>query len=480
MVHVSEVIFLSKPKGVLAMNRSVVSVVILLSVSLAACASAAHIPTSSPTPIPSATHLPTATKIHPTATQTPAPIPTPTSAPEIFVSPFVVDGDWRVTGIDVPALANFDQTLKTYMQKHGISSGALAVTYKGRLIMAHGYTWRDANFTTQPVSVFRIASVSKPITAVAVLKLIQDGKLRLDTHITDILTFTPPAGKSVDPRLKDITVAHLLYHQGGWDIDQLGYDPMFSDLRISKAIGVSLPISQANIITYMSGEPLSFNPGTKYAYSNYGYMLLGRIIEAVSNQSYETYIQQNVLQPLGISHTQLGRTLPENRLPNEVTYHSDWKNVSVFDGKTSVFWPDGGWNLENMDSHGGWVSTVIDMAQFEASFDNPKNNPILGQEMINLMFNAHPGTTGERYYAMGWEIVRWDGNKNTWHTGSLDGTLSLMVRRFDGVDWFVVFNERDSKSDPTGDSYWEIDGLLHTAADTVKKWPSHDLFKQYP
>ncbi len=414
------------------------------------------------------------------ASATPAATPTSTSTPETFVPTLVVDGDWRVAGIDVPALASFDKTLKTYMQKRGISSGALAVIYKGRLIMAHGYTWMDANFTTQPDSVFRIASVSKPITAAAVLKLIQDGKLSLDTPITDILTFNPAAGKSVDPRLKDVTVAHLLYHQGGWDIDQLGYDPMFSDQRISKALGVPLPISQANIITYMSGEPLSFDPGTKYAYSNYGYMLLGRIVEAVSNQPYETYVQQNVLEPLEISHTQLGRTLPGNRLPGEVTYHSDWKNTSVFDGQTNVFWPDGGWNMENMDAHGGWVSTVIDMARFEASFDNPRNNPILGQEMINLMFKAPPGTSGERYYAMGWEVVRWDGKKNTWHTGSLDGTLSLMVRRFDGIDWFVVFNERDSKSDPTGDSYWEIDELLHTAADAVKAWPGHDLFPQFP
>ena len=103
---------------------------------------------------PTTTLIPT---FLPTSTQTPAPTPTatpiPTSTPETFAPPLVVDRDWLVTGTDVPALASFDQTLKTYMQKHGISSGALAVTYKGRLVMAHGYTYRDANFTTQPVAV---------------------------------------------------------------------------------------------------------------------------------------------------------------------------------------------------------------------------------------------------------------------------------------------------------------------------------------
>lgn len=436
-------------------------------------------PTPAPTPTP---FPPTATSM-PTLMPTPTPtvIQTPTATPQLFLTPLVVEGDWRVTGVDVPALVSFDNTLKTYMQEHGINLGALAVTYKGRLIMAHGYTWKDSNFTTQPTSLFRIASVSKPITAVAVLKLIQDGQLSLDTHITDILTFTPPAGKSVDPRLNDVTVAHLLYNQGGWDIEQLGFDPMFSDIRISSALGVSLPISQADIITYMSGVPLSFDPGTKYAYSNYGYMLLGRIIEAASGQPYETYVKDNVLVPLGMLHTQLGRSLPENRLPGEVTYQSDWNGTSVFDGKSSVPWPDGGWNLENMAPHGGWVSTVIDMARFEASFDHPQSNPVLTQNSINLMFKYPPGTIEKRYYAMGWDIVRWGGNQmNTWHTGSLAGTLSIMVRRSDGIDWFVVFNERNSTSDPDGESYWEIDELLHTAADAVKSWPEHDLFQQHP
>ncbi len=369
------------------------------------------------------------------------------------------------------------------MEKHGISSGALAVSYKGRLIMAHGYTWdNDQSYTIQPDSLFRLASLSKSITATAVLKLIRDGQLSLDTRINDILTFTPAAGKSVDPRLSEVTVAHLLYHQGGWDIEKLGYDPMFNDRVISKALRVPLPISQANIITYMSGVPLSFDPGTKYAYSNFGYMLLGQIIETVSKQPYEMYVKKNVLEPLGMIHTQLGRTLLENRLPGEVNYHSDFKGLTVFnENGMNVPWPYGGWNLENMAPHGGWVSTVVDMARFESSFDKPENNPVLTKDSIKLMFKAPPGASGDRYYAIGWEIVRVGGGRmNTWHTGSLDGTLSLMVRRFDGIDWIVIFNERDSKSDPKGDGYWEIDGLLHEAADAVKSWPDHDLFSQRP
>jgi CubicO group peptidase (beta-lactamase class C family) len=317
---------------------------------------------------------------------------------------------------------------------------------------------------------------------VAVLKLVQDGQLDLGARITDILTFDPPAGQHVDPRLNDVTVTHLLYHLGGWDTKELGYDPMFSDLRVSKALGVPLPVSQTNIITFMSGVPLNYEPGTTYAYSNYGYMLLGRIIEAVSRQPYEAYVKQNVLEPLGIAHMQLGRSLPEDRLPGEVTYHSDFTGPTVFDAtRADVPRPDGGSNLENMDAHGGWVANVVDLARFAASFDQPGSSSVLTRDMIAQVFKAPPGTTEERYYGMGWQVLRFGFNQmNTWHTGSLDGTLTLMVRRSDGIDWIAFFNERDSKNDPSGDSYWEIDDLLHVAADAVSSWPDHDLFGQFP
>jgi CubicO group peptidase (beta-lactamase class C family) len=454
--------FLLPMKKEIMMNKTIWFLIALLILTLA-CQSAVP-----PTPMPTATatQIPTATLI--------------TDTPEPSVTPFV-SGKWRVTGIEVPDLASFDNVMQSFMEERGITSGALAVTYQGRLIMAHGYTWDDdQSYTVQPDSLFRLASVSKPITATAVLKLIQDGQLSPDTRITEILTFTPLAGQSVDPRLNEVTVADLLYHQGGWDTGKLGFDPMFNDFNISNALGVSLPISQANIITYMSGVPLSYDPGTKFAYSNFGYMLLGQIIETVSKQPYEVYVKQNVLEPLGMTHTQLGRSLPENRLPGEVTYHSDLTSPTVMDASGEIVpFPYGGWNLENLAAHGGWVSTVVDMARFESSFDKPENNPVLTKDSIKLMFKAPPGASEEPYYVMGW-LVRntGGGTMNTWHDGSLDGTSTLMVRRFDGVDYMVVFNERDN-SDPF---IWisEIDGLLYDAVDAIPSWPDHDLFKQLP
>jgi CubicO group peptidase (beta-lactamase class C family) len=410
------------------------------------------------------------------APDTPSPPPA-TATPTLTAAPTVAR-QWRVTGQDVPALSGFDSILLSYMQIRNISQGVLAVTYQGRLILAHGYTWAPAGSNdTRPTSLFRIASVSKPVTAVAILKLVQDGRLSLDDKIVDLLDFTPPAGQSIDSRLADVTVAHLLSHRGGW-----AFDPMFSDISISQQLGVPLPVSQTNIIQYMSGVPLTYLPGTRFIYSNYGYLLLGRIIEAVSGQPYPVYVQQAVLNPMGITHMQLGHSLPAQQLPGEVTYHSDFTSPTVFDASgAAVPMPYGAWNLENMDSHGGWVASAVDLARFEASFDHPASHPVLARASIDQMFAPLPGETENLYYALGWFVSRAGSTQtDAWHSGRLDGTLTFMVHSFDGAGWVALFNQSDSALEPSGNSYGDIFPLLQQAADAVDAWPDHDLFDQFP
>jgi CubicO group peptidase (beta-lactamase class C family) len=375
--------------------------------------------------------------------------------------------------------------MRAFMQQRNITVGALAVTVEGRLVLARGYTWdEDMSYSTRPDSVFRIASLTKPLTAMAILRLAQEGRLSLDDRITDRLQLDPPPGGAADPRLQEVTIAHLLYHVGGWDIDLLGFDPMFYDHTIALEIGAPIPMSQADIIAFMTGTPLDHNPGTIYAYSNYGYLLLGRIIEAVSGQAYPSYVQQSVLAPLGIHGMQIGSTLPAGRLPNEVIYNSTHFGLTVFDTSgDTVPYPYGAFNLENMDSHGGWVASVVDMVRFAASLDNPSANPVLSSDSIESMFSPREGTSpaqGVRYYAMGWEVRDFGDSRTTYHSGSLAGTFALMVRRWDGVGWVALFNQRDDTHDRLSKSYWDIDWMLHEVADSIAEWPSHDLFAQYP
>jgi len=371
---------------------------------------------------------------------------------------------WRETGPAVPELSVFDQTMRDFMVSRKVSAAGLAITRNSRLVFARGYSWAGADSqVTQPISLFRIASLSKPVTSAAVLKLIEDAKLELDEKVIDILPFGCPEGQYPDPNLKEVTILHLLQHLGGWDRSE-SFDPMFYDKTISQALDAPLPISHADIITFMNGQPLQYEPGTRYAYSNYGYCLLGRVIEQRSGMAYEDYVKKNILSPLGITGMKLGCSKLKDRMPGEVTYES--KRGGVY----------GAFNLENMDSHGGWLAAAPELARFAAAFDKPCDCPILSAESIATMFalaeTIAPGKyeRGERYYACGWSVRDFGSDRrHTWHTGSLPGCYTFMARWSNGVNCVVLFNRR-------GDGFSEIDPLLWKAAKSVAAWPEHDLF----
>ena len=371
---------------------------------------------------------------------------------------------WRQTGPEVAELSVFDETMKDFMLSKKVSAGSLAITHHGKLVFARGYTWsKPGSPVTEPTSLFRIASLSKPITSAGILKLVEENQLRLDDKVIDILPFGTPDGKIPDPNLGKVTILHLLEHLGGWDRDE-SFDPMFADKKISKALGSPPPVTQADIITFMNGQPLQYGPGTKYAYSNYGYCLLGRVIEQKTGLSYENYIKRTVLSPLGITRMQIGHSNIEDRAPGEVTYES--KRESVY----------GSFNLENMDSHGGWLASAPELARFAASFDNPGSNPILSAASIETIFSL-PATIdrgkykpGDYYYACGWCVRDYgNGRRNTWHAGSLPGCYTFMARWSNGVNCVVLFNKR-------GDGFEKIDSILSKTANSVSTWPDHDLF----
>lgn len=386
------------------------------------------------------------------------------------------------TGVAVPELASFDRVLTDLMRKWGIPGGAIAVVKDGRLVLARGYGYADVTTkeTVKPDALFRIASVSKPITAVAVLELVEQGKLSLDAKAFALLpNLTPPAGATVDPRLDAITIRQLLSHLGGWDRDK-SYDPMFRSTQIAQALGTTAPASANDVIRYMRGQPLEFTPGERYAYSNFGYDVLGRIIERVTGESYGAYMKASVLRPMGILHMQLGRSLAADRLPGEVRYYDGGGlTTSVFPSGGQVPVPYGGFNIEAMDSHGGWVASVVDLARFITAVDGLTTRPdVLRPETIALM-TASPSTVwnGSAYhYGAGWLVRPQEGN--WWHNGSLPGTSSLIVRTGTGLAWAVVFNARSTVSGSTFEQ--EVDPAVWQAVGQVTTWPTHDLFAQYP
>lgn len=389
---------------------------------------------------------------------------------------------WRTHAATVTVDAAFDVQVQQFMQARQVPGAALAVLKDDRLVYARGYGWadRDAQVPARADTLFRIASLSKPITALAVLKLVEQGKLELDTPAFGLLKLEPlPSGKgAVDLRLAQVTVRHLLHHTAGWDSTR-SFDPMFRSRQIARAAGEPPPASPRTIIRFMLGRALDFDPGSRYAYSNFGYCVLGRVIEAVTGLSYETYVQQQLLAPLGIRRMRIGQS--RRSTDGEARYYTAKPTTarSVFaDGPAQVPWPYGGFCLESMDAHGGWIASVLDLARLTAALRAPERHGLLRPATLKTMVAPPPPPVSRRsdgslepsWYGCGWSVrpVGQTGRFNCWHTGSLPGSYGLWVLRWDGLSWVVLFNQRSE--DPTLPEA-AIDAALHQAADAVTIWP---------
>ena len=236
-------------------------------------------------------------------------------------------------------------------------------------------------------------------------------------------------------RLGEITINQLLYHLGGWDRD-VSFDPMLRAREIAKILGKSSPASSMDVINYMLDQPLQYSPGTKYAYSNFGYNLLGRVIEKASGKSYINFIQDDILSPLGIRDIQLGRTLPEYRAAREVkTYDDPFIGESVFRSGVMVPMPDGGFYLEAMDSHGGLIASAPDLVLFANKFGK----------------HGDPLKIGE--------------HKNETQEGSLPGTTSTLIWRANGVVIAAIVNKR---RDSSSEQPYTLTKILDDANDAMR------------
>jgi N-acyl-D-amino-acid deacylase len=259
---------------------------------------------------------------HPTT----API-IPPPPPPVAPSPAPLpQGNIPISGNAVAGMETYEQTVAALMQKYNIPGGAIAVVRDGKLFYARGFGYadRENNTPVQPDALFRIASVSKPITSAAIMKLVGEGKLKLDDRVAPIIAdLTPATGSTVDPRWEQITIRHLLNHTGGWDRDKPngGFDPIDRPLIAAAAVGAPAPASSETLIRYMKGMPLDFNPGERHAYSNFGYIILGRVVERLSGMPYQDFVRARVLQPVGAARTRQGKSHLKDALPGEVKYY---------------------------------------------------------------------------------------------------------------------------------------------------------------
>lgn len=356
---------------------------------------------------------------------------------------------YAISGAPVPQLATLDTAVMNFMRPRGISAGALTVARNGVVVLERGYGWQDFSLQ-QPVrrtALFRVASLSKPVTTAAIKRLSALGTLSLSARVFDLgqpgggLLPIDPFG-TPDPRLQDVTVQHLLDHKGGWDRDISG-DPMFRSASIANPLAVPMPPMREDIVRWVAGQALDHDPGSTYAYSNFGYMLLGLVIERVTGQDAMQWIHANILAPQGVAPTEAiaGRTLPEHRDPREVHYFDpDFSAYNVYRPAQFADSPDGEWNHEAHSTDGGWVFTTRAYVRF----------------LLGYWINGDPRTTGSRSYIF---------------SGSLDGTRTYARQRSDGVSYAVFFNQNE---DASGLSYDTIDDELDAAIASISSWPATD------
>ena len=385
-------------------------------------------------------------------------------------------------------METYEQSIRDLMKKYSIPGGAIAVVRDGKLVYARGFGYADVETKTpvQPDALFRIASVSKPLTSAAVMKLVEEGKLNLDDRVAPFIAhLTPAPGATGDPRWEQITIRHLLNHSGGWDRAKPngGFDPIDRPLIAAAAVSAPAPASSETLIRYMKGMPLDFNPGEKFAYSNFGFIILGRVIESVSGTPYQEYVRTRVLLPVGAKRTQQGKSRISAALAEEVKYYVpgaglNWPMVpSVFPGEGMVPLNYGGYHLEAGDASGAWVSSTIDLLRFVTGVDGRASppdifSPQLVAEMTNDGATVCPDATC--YYAGGWFVRPVQSGATWWHGGDLPGTKAFLVRSYYNVSWVALFNTSAPNSLTS-----ELDAALWNALAGVTSFPAQDLFPTF-
>ncbi|MEW4454992.1 serine hydrolase domain-containing protein [Bremerella sp. JC817] len=397
------------------------------------------------------------------------------------------------TGHSLKEPAAFDAVMETFFRENQPLGASLAVGYRGNLVYAKGFGYADHARTkpVEPESLFRIASISKSITATAVMKLVEQQKITLDQPILPLLK-TPYLAEEtsqwVDPRLATVTIRNCLQHTAGFDTPVSG-DPFAMSHQIKSKLGKSFPLSPEDLLQFAFTRPLDFAPGERFSYSNVGYLMLGQMIEQVSGQPYDQFVQKEVLQPLGVANMRLARTLPEDRAPDEVEYRDGQQRTGRYvladEGPAKIPFPYGAERIENLAPVGGWLASASDLVKFTSGLFFPAEEPLLSSQSMETMF-APPKLNGKQspptaYYGCGWmvrpakeSLLPW----TCWHNGSLSGVSTLLVSRADGVTWAVLFNQDTA---PDGQAFAsKIDPLLHAPASTVKGWPEGDLRSSKP
>ena len=333
---------------------------------------------------------------------------------------------------DFPEL---DTAIVNYMKRADVVGMSVAIIYKERLVYRKAYGYVDS-VAKRPADInhmFRIASMSKPVTVIALLKLVEQGRLNIDSKV-----FGPGSilGEDLGPvpegSMKDrITVRHLIEHKSGWagKMAYTGYN--------------DYPDAHAMVSAGLAGYELAFAPGDSTMYSNFGYGVLGRVIEKLSGMKYHDYVRKYILDPCGIGQMKLAKGPVADRDPYESNYYADDEQSDMIHPAISNYF----------DSFGGWIATPTEYARFVLHTDRQTGIPdILPAEILNITYF-----------------------KGLWsHGGMLPGTATNVTRLTDDLTMIYMANTWRFFN-PYFDEMYNCVRKPIVARDT---WPDYDLFEK--
>ncbi|WP_158628930.1 serine hydrolase domain-containing protein [Dyella choica] len=293
--------------------------------------------------------------------------------------------------------SQIDGDIQAFLKRFDVTGAAIAVIDRGHVVytQAYGLRSRDGQLSVRTDTPFEIGSITKQFTAAAILQLQEAGKLSIDAPLA---TYLPDA-----PHAKEVTLRQLLSHTSGLQDYLSGPEPESEIDRLA-----SHPISYRDLTARIQNLPLAFEPGSHWSYSNTGYLLLGRVIEVVSGESYRAYLQRHILSPLGMSHT--------------FTYADAVQPTGTALGYRHVE----GRRERSPDLHPGWtgaagflVSTLSDLERWDRGLASGR---IVSIADYDAMKNETVTTGGQKTgYGLGLFVSKVFDQPRTGHTGGTQG-----------------------------------------------------------
>jgi len=326
----------------------------------------------------------------------------------------VTAAQWRQEHAVGEQYTGVHQVMRDYMEAHQVRAGSLAIRTRGQLRLSSGYTFAESDYpTTRPDSLFRLASVSKAFACAAIHRLSDEGVIDLSAAVFPFLGISTVAlpGQTKDPRVDTITIQQLADHTGGWD-RAAGFDPIFQGRHIARALELPGRVSKRDVAHYMYGEPLQNAPGAVEVYSNFGYLLLGLVVEEATGTDFTEFVTTEILTQLGVENEVfLGNTLETDALDGEVGYDATGTGPSAWDPYSDVPVPAayGTFLIAECDSSGGLVATSSAVTA------------LISEYAVWGLGERTPG-----YY----------------RTGAMAGTSTRATSLNSGVDWSYTFNTR--------------------------------------